>query len=86
MENTQLLLDIQRQLNDLKKGVDTLTISRPVSNKWVTRKEVMDFFQYKPTQMAAFEKDDSLIVAKVGKRKFILRESLEKILNRNIIK
>ena len=86
MEQTEFLLAIKQDLLDLKKLVKPDTSKNIVTDKWIPRHAVMDFFQYGNTQMAAFEKDDSLIVAKVGKRKFILRESLEKILTRNIIK
>ncbi len=53
-----------------------------ISNKWIPLAEVQKFFNYKPTQMAALLKNGLLKVAKVGKRKFILRESLEAFLEK----
>lgn len=55
-----------------------------ISTDWIPRKEVMRFFSYGDTQMAAFEKSDELVVAKVGRRKFINRASLIKLIERNI--
>jgi len=45
--------------------------------------EVQVFFNYKPAQMAALLNNPMLKVAKVGKRKFILSESLDAFLERN---
>ena len=56
-----------------------------VTENWIPLKDVMAFFDYKPTQMANLQKQEELIVAKVGKRKFILRESIERLLEKNII-
>ena len=53
-----------------------------VNSKWVPLSEVQKFFNYRPTQMAALLKDETLKVAKVGKRKFILQDSIEKFLEK----
>ncbi len=53
-----------------------------LNSKWASLAEVQKFFNYKPTQMYELLKDKTLIVAKVGKRKFILRESIEKFLEK----
>lgn len=53
-----------------------------ISNKWIPLGEVQKFFNYRPTQLAALLKNKILIVAKVGKRKFISRESLEAFLEK----
>jgi hypothetical protein len=46
----------------------------------------MAWLDYGDTAMAMLEEKENLIVTKVGKRKFYLRESIEKLLERNIIK
>jgi len=55
-----------------------------ISPQWLPRKDVMKFLSYGDTQMAALEKTGSLIITKVGKRKFIHRDSLNKLLEKNI--
>lgn len=53
-----------------------------ISDKWVPLIDVQKFFNYKPTQMAALLKNNLLKVAKVGKRKFISKDSLEAFLEK----
>ena len=49
-------------------------------SKWVPLLEVQIYFNYRPTQMAALLKNTKIKVAKVGKRKFVYRESLNDFL------
>ena len=51
-----------------------------VTDKWVTYEDVQKFFNYKPTQMAKQLKSKILIVARSGKRVFVLKESIERLL------
>jgi hypothetical protein len=53
------------------------------NRKWIPLKEVMLFFNYRSTQMSALLKDKTLIVAKVGKRKFVFAESVDKFLEKS---
>ena len=46
-------------------------------DKWLPLDEIKRLFNYKTTQMAALLKNKLLVVAKVGKRKFVLKESLD---------
>jgi hypothetical protein len=52
---------------------------------WVNQKEVMEFFDYRPTQMNKFMKDFSRIlkVSKIGRRTFIDIQSLIQVLELN---
>jgi len=50
-------------------------------SKWLPLEEVKRLFNYKTTQMAALLKNKLLVVAKVGKRKFVLKESLDNFFN-----
>lgn len=61
----------------------TQQIPVSVSKAWFTYQEVQQMFNYKPTQMASLLKQ--LKIAKVGKRKFILKESLGKLLLNSMI-
>jgi hypothetical protein len=46
-------------------------------DKWLPLDEVRKLFNYKTTQMAALMKNKLLVVAKIGKRKFVLKESID---------
>ena len=51
-----------------------------VTDKWVPYEELRQFFNYKATQMASLLKNELLKVAQIGKRKFVERESIERLL------
>jgi len=85
MEQNEILLAIQQGIAELKKTIPTPLPINNVSNKWVPRPDVMRFFNYAPTQMASFEKEEGLVISKIGKRKFYHRDSIEKLLEKNII-
>jgi len=51
-----------------------------LGNNWIPASELSAFFNYKPTQMAMLLKEKTLKVAKIGKRKFVYRPSLEELL------
>lgn len=84
METQQLLLSIQQEITQIKKAILSPSVTNLVSDKWIPRNEVMNFFNYAPTQMASLENAGDIIVAKIGKRKFVLRESITKLLDNSI--
>lgn len=85
MEINQILLSIQQDILDIKRVIPLASqFNFIATDKWIRRADVMAYLNYGPTQMAALEKSGELIVSKVGKRKFILRTSLENYLERNI--
>jgi|LauGreDrversion4_2_1035121.scaffolds.fasta_scaffold621117_2 hypothetical protein len=51
-----------------------------IHENWLTYQEVQEIFNYKPTQMYHLLKNKELIVATVGNRKFIRKDSLEAFL------
>ncbi len=51
-----------------------------INNKWMQYEDVQKFFNYRPTQMAELLKNPILKVAKIGKRKFVFTESINKLL------
>lgn len=73
------------EITSIKKQLVDKPAPAIVTDKWISRQEVMNFLNYGPTQMAEFEKTGDIVVTKIGKRKFILKESLETLLNKNII-
>lgn len=85
MEQNEILTQIRQELSELKKIVKPPAFQNPATDKWVRRADAMAFLNYGPTQMAFLEKSGEIVVAKVGKRKFINRESLEKWIEKNIL-
>jgi hypothetical protein len=85
MEINELLLELQKQIANLRKAIETLRLPTNISDRWLPRSRVMEFLNYGPTQMAALEKSDKIVVTKVGKRKFILRDSIARLLDNNIV-
>jgi hypothetical protein len=45
----------------------------------------MEFLNYGETQMTVFEKSNEIEISRIGRRKFINRESLAKLLNKNLV-
>ena len=86
METQELLIQIKSDIDDLKKLIQQTSFGPVVSDKWLPRAKVMEFLNYGSTQMAAFEKNGEIDVARIGKRKFYNRDSLTKLLNNNLVK
>lgn len=84
MNTNELLLALQQEIENLKKAVLSLKLQNPLYEKWLPRKVAMDFMDYGATQMIEFEKTSGIIISKIGRRKFFLRASLEKYLEKNI--
>ena len=78
METTDPLIQLKNDIADLKKFIFAAYPTPAVSAKWIPRAEVMEFLNYRSTQMTAFENNDEIIVAKIGKRKFIHQDSFVK--------
>jgi hypothetical protein len=84
MEAADLLIEIKNELNDVKKIILQMSNAPGVSDKWILRAKVMEFLDYGATQMAAFEKNKEIVIAKVGRRIFINRESQNKFLDTHL--
>jgi hypothetical protein len=69
----------------IKNAVLFKPLNASISPDWIPRSEVMKFFSYKDTQIAALEKSGQITVARVGKRKFIHRASIVKLIENNIL-
>jgi hypothetical protein len=85
METTQLLIQIKNDIAELKQYFQQTSFASPVSEKWIPRAKVMEFLNYGETQMTAFEKSNEIEISRIGRRKFINRESLAKLLNKNLV-
>ncbi len=76
------LANVLLAIQDLKLKIESQYQSP--SSDWISRDSVKVFFGYKDTQLTSLEKKESLVVSKIGKRKFYSRESILNLLNRNI--
>lgn len=86
MKDNDLLLSLKQELFEIKEHLYSTPAHNPLIDKWIPRCDLMEFLHYGNTQMAALEKTEGVIVSKIGKRKFYNRESLEKLLEKHIIK
>lgn len=84
MEQNEILHVIHKDIADLKKIITTPSAFSKISEKWIPVSEVMKFFGYGQTQLASLLKNDGIIISKIGKRKFVLRQSLEDFIEKNI--
>ena len=78
------LIELLNSISEINQKLDRLSLNQKVIEGWVKRRVIMDFLDYGPTQMISFERNNNLIVSKIGKRKFVNVESLKKILEENI--
>lgn len=77
MESKEFLLQmIIEKLQKIEQQLDNKKPELSVSEDWIPREKVMEFFDYGDTQIAAFQKSGKIIVAKVGKRIFFNRKSI----------
>lgn len=80
------IAELKKNINEIKKELIDPLPKYPVSDKWLKRSDLMAWLDYGDTAMAMLGEKENLIVTKVGKRKFYLRESIEKLLESNIIR
>jgi hypothetical protein len=66
MEAADLLVEIKKELNDVKKTILQMSNAPSVSDKWIPRAKVMEFLDYRATQMAAFFKSVLCIFGSSG--------------------
>ena len=74
-----------KELSDVKLLLEQMKQSPEITTQWIPRAQVMQFFGYGDTQMASLEKSGGLVVAKVGNRKFIHRDSILSLLQASVL-
>jgi len=70
------------ELDIPSEDIPELKSSNNPFENWCSLSEFQEMFNYGSTQMAALLKDTTLKVAKVGKRKYILKESIAAFLEK----
>ncbi|RYY47125.1 MAG: hypothetical protein EOO06_13055 [Chitinophagaceae bacterium] len=76
---------LAKEITEVKALLQDIKQSPEITIQWIPRAQVMQFFGYGDTQMASLEKSGSLVVAKVGNRKFVHRDSILSLLNASIL-
>jgi len=85
MDINDKLSEINRDLGEIKQIMHQKYFQQNLTSNWIPIKDVMNWLSYGPTQMSIFLKSENLVVSRIGKRKFVLKESLEKLLEKNKI-
>lgn len=81
-ENLNELQKITSELAEIKNRLAEYENARYFDN-WIPRKKLMEFFDYGDTKIAALFKQEGLVVSEIGNRKFIRKDSVIKLLERN---
>ncbi|RYZ18276.1 MAG: hypothetical protein EOO10_25990 [Chitinophagaceae bacterium] len=72
-----------KEVAETKQLIEVHLTAPKITSDWIPRSEVMKFFDYGDTQMGALEKNSDLVVAKIGSRKFIERNSILRLLEKS---
>lgn len=82
----QILLELEKistELTAVKRQLAEFENTKYFEN-WIPRKKLMEFFDYGDTQIAEIFKKGKLLVSEIGNRKFIRKDSVIKLLEKNI--
>jgi hypothetical protein len=80
-----ITLDIlYEEIIQLKQTILLSLPNNSISPEWISRKDVMKYLDNADTQMAALERSGQIVIAKVGKRKFIHRDSITKLMEKGV--
>ncbi len=81
-----ILAELKKMSLELKDIKDKLVIYEAEKNfeDWIPRKKLMEFLDYGETQMCALLKNENLKVAEIGNRKFIKKQSILSLLERQV--
>lgn len=68
----------------LKTSIEKIELTNGIGD-WINRSQVMKFMQYGDTQMRELENSGHLTISQIGRRKFILKKSLNDFLHKQVI-
>lgn len=78
--------EINRLLNEIliiKKSLLALEKNSLSFGDWIPKNTVLKYFDYGENQLRNLEKTDSIVVSKIGRRKFYSLNSILKLIEKN---
>lgn len=72
-----------KELNEIKKALREISMNFIEIDGWISAKTVQRFFDYSESNMAVFEKKQTLTIKKINRRKFYRKEEIIQLLNGN---
>ena len=76
-ENETLLKQILQELNNLKKQLQLESLI----GEWIPLFLIKEYFDYRDTAISNLIKEKELEICEIGRRKFVRRSSIERMLN-----
>ena len=67
----------------IKKSLLAMEKNGLVLDGWLTKKAVLRYFDYCDNQLRSLEKSNSIVVSKIGRRKFYSMESIVALIQKN---
>lgn len=83
MQENSLYSEILSELQAIKKQLLLSPVTTPIIPDWITKQDAMKFLGYQETTMSVLLKSGELVVSNIGARKFIHRDSIIKLLEKN---
>jgi hypothetical protein len=80
MQETSKLL---KEIAIIKQAILAIEGNGMVIGDWISQKAVKKFFDYGDNQLRTLEKTHSIVVSKIGRRKFYSLESIFKLIEEN---
>lgn len=75
--------NIYQEIIEIKNSLKELSLNFIEIDGWISAKTVQKFFNYSVSNMAVFEKKQSLTTKKINRRKFYRKEEIIQLLNSN---
>lgn len=76
-------IKILSEIKLIKQSILAIERNRSSMDDWLSQKAVMRFFDYGETQLRTLEKSNSIVVSKVGRRKFYSLKSIIQLIENN---
>lgn len=80
MNNIQTYALLHQIVKELHKHREEDETCNQKTNQWVSRDVIMEYLGYGNTKIAEVEKHHHLITVKVGREKYFLKSSVEKLI------
>jgi len=75
-------IDLIHLIREINRKLDDFSV-KGLYDVWLPKKAVMRFFDYGETQMRQLEKENKIVVSKIGARKFYSVQSILNLIEAN---